>query len=100
MSGDTSSHSTPLLRGARIKLFATRYLYRHYLLQGVSDDVVVSSRLVSSPAQDKVYIFGGEYATLDNFHHYRDFWELDLKTSVWVELKTSGDVPSARSGHR
>jgi hypothetical protein len=47
-----------------------------------------------------VYIFGGEYATLDNFHHYRDFWELDLKTSIWVELKTSGDVPSARSGHR
>ncbi len=47
-----------------------------------------------------MYIFGGEYATLDNFHHYRDFWELDLKTSIWVELKTSGDVPSARSGHR
>ena len=62
---------------------------------------MMPSRLFFSPfLQDKVYLFGGEYATLDNFHHYRDFWELDLKTSIWVELKTSGDVPSARSGHR
>lgn len=50
--------------------------------------------------KDKVYIFGGEYATLDQFHHYRDLWELDLKTSTWREIKATGDCPSARSGHR
>jgi hypothetical protein len=46
--------------------------------------------------KDKLYIFGGEYATLDQFHHYRDLWELDLKTNVWTEIKAVGDVPSAR----
>lgn len=46
--------------------------------------------------KDKLYIFGGEYATLDQFHHYRDLWELDLKTNVWTEIKASGDCPSAR----
>lgn len=47
-----------------------------------------------------MYVFGGEYATLDQFHHYRDFWSLDLKSNTWNEIKGSGDVPSARSGHR
>ena len=42
-------------------------------------------------------MFGGEYATLDQFHHYRDFWSLDLKTNAWTEIKASGDLPSARS---
>ena len=42
-------------------------------------------------------MFGGEYATLDQFHHYRDFWSLDLKTNAWTEIKASGDSPSARS---
>lgn len=46
--------------------------------------------------KDKLYIFGGEYATLDQFHHYRDLWELDLKTNVWTEIKATGDCPSAR----
>ena len=41
-------------------------------------------------------MFGGEYATLDQFHHYRDFWSLDLKTNGWTEIKASGDSPSAR----
>lgn len=50
--------------------------------------------------KDKVYIFGGEYATLDQFHHYRDMWALDLKTNVWEEIATTKDGPSARSGHR
>lgn len=50
--------------------------------------------------RDKMYVFGGEYGTLDQFHHYRDMWSLDLKTSVWTELKPAGDCPSARSGHR
>mmetsp|Transcript_5470 Transcript_5470/g.10491 ORF Transcript_5470/g.10491 Transcript_5470/m.10491 type:complete len:608 (-) Transcript_5470:1024-2847(-) len=50
--------------------------------------------------KDKVYIFGGEYATLDQFHHYRDMWALDLKTNIWEEIPASKDGPSARSGHR
>lgn len=50
--------------------------------------------------KDKVYVFGGEYATMNQFHHYRDFWELDLKTSTWSEVRCTGDIPSARSGHR
>ena len=49
---------------------------------------------------EKMYMFGGEYATLDNFHHYRDLWELDIKSNIWRELEVSGDCPSARSGHR
>jgi len=49
---------------------------------------------------NKVYVFGGEYSTLDQFHHYRDFWSLDLTTNVWTELTTTGEGPSARSGHR
>ena len=36
---------------------------------------------------DKLFIFGGEYATLDQFHHYNDLWELDLKTYIWAEVK-------------
>ena len=39
--------------------------------------------------QDKVYVFGGEYATLDQFYHYKDMWALDLKTNVWEELPVS-----------
>lgn len=46
--------------------------------------------------KDKLYLFGGEYATLDQFHHYRDFWELDLKSNAWTEIKATGDVPTAR----
>lgn len=50
--------------------------------------------------KDRVYIFGGEYATLDQFYHYRDMWYLDIKTNIWTEIKPSGDTPTARSGHR
>lgn len=46
--------------------------------------------------KDRVYVFGGEYATLDQFHHYRDLWYLDLKTSAWTEVRASGDSPCAR----
>ena len=49
---------------------------------------------------EKVYLFGGELATLDNFHHYKDMWELDTRTNVWREIEASGDCPSPRSGHR
>jgi hypothetical protein len=50
--------------------------------------------------KDQIFIFGGEYATLDQFHHYRDMWALDVKTNIWREIPPKGDVPSPRSGHR
>ena len=46
--------------------------------------------------RDCMYIFGGEYATLDQFHHYRDMWVLDLKTNIWREIPCQGEAPSAR----
>lgn len=49
--------------------------------------------------RDHLYIFGGEFATADQFHHYRDFWRLDLKTNSWEALEDKGG-PSPRSGHR
>ena len=33
------------------------------------------------------------------FHHYRDLWRLDLRTSTWEQLPAPGG-PTARSGHR
>lgn len=50
--------------------------------------------------KEYLYVFGGEYATLDQFHHYRDLWRLDLKTNAWEEVRATGQVPTARSGHR
>eukprot|EP00595_Chromulina_sp_UTEXLB2642_P001484 CAMPEP_0196765108 /NCGR_PEP_ID=MMETSP1095-20130614/7610_1 /TAXON_ID=96789 ORGANISM="Chromulina nebulosa, Strain UTEXLB2642" /NCGR_SAMPLE_ID=MMETSP1095 /ASSEMBLY_ACC=CAM_ASM_000446 /LENGTH=757 /DNA_ID=CAMNT_0042122529 /DNA_START=202 /DNA_END=2472 /DNA_ORIENTATION=+ len=50
--------------------------------------------------KDRIYIFGGEYATLDQFYHYKDLWYLDIKTNVWKEIRPIGDLPPARSGHR
>ncbi|KAF4685477.1 kelch domain containing 4, partial [Perkinsus olseni] len=47
-----------------------------------------------------VYIFGGEFSTVSQFHHYRDLWRFDLKTNLWEEIKATGDRPSQRSGHR
>ena len=32
--------------------------------------------------REKVYVFGGEFATMDQFHHYRDLWALDLKVTA------------------
>ncbi|CAH0476097.1 unnamed protein product [Peronospora belbahrii] len=45
------------------------------------------------------YLFGGEFATADQFHHYRDLWRFELKTNRWEELNVTGG-PSPRSGHR
>jgi hypothetical protein len=44
-------------------------------------------------------IFGGEFGTANQFHHFNDTWKLDLATSKWsrLEIKKS---PSPRSGHR
>lgn len=48
-----------------------------------------------------LYIFGGEFTSpnQERFHHYKDFWMLDLKTNQWEQLNFKGS-PSPRSGHR
>ncbi|GMH07996.1 hypothetical protein Nepgr_009836 [Nepenthes gracilis] len=48
-----------------------------------------------------IYIFGGEFTSpnQERFHHYKDFWMLDLKTNQWEQLNYKG-CPSPRSGHR
>ncbi|KAK7353928.1 hypothetical protein VNO80_19384 [Phaseolus coccineus] len=48
-----------------------------------------------------IYIFGGEFTSpnQERFHHYKDFWMLDLKTNQWEQLNLKGS-PSPRSGHR
>ncbi|GER25523.1 kelch repeat-containing family protein [Striga asiatica] len=44
---------------------------------------------------------GGEFTSpnQERFHHYKDFWVLDLKTNQWEQLNYKG-CPSPRSGHR
>ena len=49
---------------------------------------------------DSIYIFGGEMATAEKYHHYKDLWRLDIKTNTWEECKPRGGSPAARSGHR
>lgn len=48
-----------------------------------------------------IFIFGGEFSSHSQtqFHHYRDFWCLDLATLAWEQV-TAKNGPSARSGHR
>ncbi|KAL3802610.1 hypothetical protein HJC23_011934 [Cyclotella cryptica] len=51
--------------------------------------------------KDAIYIFGGECATAEKYHHYRDMWKLDVKRNIWEEVRArSGNPPVARSGHR
>ncbi len=48
-----------------------------------------------------LYVFGGELASADSYHHYRDLWKFDLKTNLWTEVKPRNKGgPSSRSGHR
>ncbi len=50
---------------------------------------------------NSLYIFGGEHATSEKYHHYKDLWQFDMKQNTWTECKPiSGSPPSARSGHR
>mmetsp|Transcript_4199 Transcript_4199/g.6417 ORF Transcript_4199/g.6417 Transcript_4199/m.6417 type:complete len:731 (+) Transcript_4199:102-2294(+) len=50
---------------------------------------------------DGIYIFGGEMATAEKYHHYKDLWRLDVKNNTWEECKSrGGSPPAARSGHR
>ncbi|XP_051148129.1 LOW QUALITY PROTEIN: uncharacterized protein LOC127263167 [Andrographis paniculata] len=48
-----------------------------------------------------LYIYGGEFTSpnQERFHHYKDFWMLDLRTNQWEQLNYKG-CPSPRSGHR
>lgn len=57
--------------------------------------------------RDAIYILGGELASADQYHHYKDFWKFDLKTQKWTELcnhntkiKSQLVSMSPRSGHR
>ncbi|GLD96829.1 hypothetical protein PINS_up005512 [Pythium insidiosum] len=82
-------------------------LFRWNIDGGATDWKMISSPNTPPPRcshqaavfRDHLYIFGGEFATADQFHHYRDFWRLDLKTNAWEALDDKGG-PSARSGHR
>lgn len=49
-----------------------------------------------------LYVFGGEFSTYYQFHHFKDFWRFDLKSSLWSQVMVDSPthVPSARSGHR
>ncbi|XP_057861987.2 uncharacterized protein LOC131070450 isoform X2 [Cryptomeria japonica] len=51
--------------------------------------------------KNSLFIFGGEFTSpnQERFHHYKDFWCLDLNTNQWEQLQLKGS-PSARSGHR
>jgi hypothetical protein len=47
-----------------------------------------------------LYVFGGELATADRYHHYKDLWRYDVKKQTWSECTSrTGSVPSPRSGH-
>ncbi|CAD6263288.1 unnamed protein product [Miscanthus lutarioriparius] len=51
--------------------------------------------------KNNIYMFGGEFTSpnQERFHHYKDFWTLDLKTNQWEQILAKG-CPSACSGHR
>ncbi|KAL2346997.1 hypothetical protein Fmac_000997 [Flemingia macrophylla] len=89
------------------KTFVYSDLYRY-------DAEKLEWKLVSSPNsppprsahqavawKNYIYIFGGEFTSpnQERFHHYKDFWMLDLKTNQWEQLNLKG-CPSPRSGHR
>ncbi|KAL7689016.1 putative kelch-type beta propeller [Plasmopara halstedii] len=53
----------------------------------------------SAVYREHLYVFGEEFATADQFHHYRDIWRLNRKTNAWEELEVKGGT-SPRGGHR
>ena len=61
-----------------------------------------SHQTVAVPSDGgKLFVFGGEFSSSNQaqFHHYRDFWSLDLSTFAWEQIPAKSG-PSARSGHR
>ncbi|XP_076896198.1 uncharacterized protein LOC143549080 [Bidens hawaiensis] len=89
------------------KTFVYGDLYRYDVNKG--DWKLVSSPNSPPPRsahqavawKNYLYIFGGEFTSpnQERFHHYKDFWMLDLKTNQWEQLNYKG-CPSPRSGHR
>jgi len=70
----------------------------HSQLRGPSP--VSRTNHASAAVGKKMYIFGGNnnneagmYQVLD------DFWELDTATMAWARPATTGETPTARSGH-
>ncbi|XP_026192625.1 kelch domain-containing protein 4 [Cyclospora cayetanensis] len=51
---------------------------------------------------DALYVFGGEFSTYYQFHHFKDFWRFDIKANTWKKIlvESSAQAPSPRSGHR
>ena len=61
-----------------------------------------SHQAIITPSQ-QMFLFGGEFGTSKEtkFFHYKDFWQLDLKTYAWEDLTSIvKPLPSPRSGHR
>jgi hypothetical protein len=48
-----------------------------------------------------LYVFGGEIAAGEAYHHYRDCWRFDLAQQEWTEIPCINKQasPSPRSGH-
>ena len=40
--------------------------------------------------KDTLFVFGGEYATAHQFHHYSDLWRLELRTLEWQRIEAPG----------
>jgi hypothetical protein len=62
--------------------------------------LVDSSRPPLAPLP-QIFIFGGEFSSPSqtSFHHFRDFWSLDVETHEWERIETKVK-PSPRSGCR
>ena len=58
--------------------------------------------VVGTGAAQTMYMFGGEFGNAKgtSFTHLNDTWAFDSASRRWSEVKTTGDTPSARSGHR
>jgi len=51
--------------------------------------------------KNSLYVLGGELATADQYHHYKDLWKFDVVENKWQEIvvRNTGTIPTARSGH-
>ncbi|KAF8990458.1 hypothetical protein BDQ17DRAFT_1255761 [Cyathus striatus] len=69
-----------------------------------SAHAVVGSAVVGSAAGGgKLFLFGGEFSSLNQttFHHYGDFWCFDNSLHSWDRIETKEkEKPHARSGCR
>jgi uncharacterized membrane protein YgcG len=58
-----------------------------------------SHQAVLGTDNKSLFVYGGEFATANQFHHWGDTWRLELDTNRWTRLD-SKRAPSQRSGHR